>query len=146
MFELGISYRSGLLVLDAAGQLADAHTLRFASRSLAHPLRTHAVQRGKKRQRRELETQESQVSNIFERFSSEECRLAQADLHKADVSSLHPPDDENTLIHKLIGQYLAHEGYVETSKAFAADIRDQAAAPAGTGDAAAASDTVDGHE
>lgn len=74
---------------------------------------------------------------------NEECRLAQADLHKADVSSLHPPDDENTLIHKLIGQYLAHEGYVETSKAFAADIRDRAAAPAGAGDAAAASDTVD---
>lgn len=57
----------------------------------------------------------------------EELKLANADLNKADVSSLHPPDDEDTLIHKLVGQYLAHEGYVETSKAFAADIRARAA-------------------
>ncbi|KAI5367460.1 Putative B30.2/SPRY domain, CRA domain, concanavalin A-like lectin/glucanase domain superfamily [Septoria linicola] len=47
------------------------------------------------------------------------------DIDRADVSSLHPPDDENALIHNLIGQYLAHEGYVETAKAFANDVEER---------------------
>ncbi|KAK5171031.1 uncharacterized protein LTR77_004175 [Saxophila tyrrhenica] len=47
------------------------------------------------------------------------------DLDKADVSKLHPPDNEDVLIHNLIGQYLAHEGYVETSKAFSKDVHEQ---------------------
>ncbi|KAK5134671.1 hypothetical protein LTR08_006186 [Meristemomyces frigidus] len=44
---------------------------------------------------------------------------------KSNVGILHPPDDENALIHKLVGQYLAHEGYVETAKAFARDVHEQ---------------------
>ena len=72
----------------------------------------------------------------IEGMMNEEWKLANADLNKADVASLHPPDDESILIHKLIGQYLAHEGYVETSKAFAADIRDRAA-PSDASDALA---------
>lgn len=47
------------------------------------------------------------------------------EVNKATPSSLHPPDDEDSLIQELIGQYLAHEGYVETTKAFADDIADQ---------------------
>ncbi|EMC99168.1 hypothetical protein BAUCODRAFT_64942 [Baudoinia panamericana UAMH 10762] len=43
-------------------------------------------------------------------------------IRRADVSTLRPPDDESTLVHKLISQYLAHEGYVETAKAFAQDV------------------------
>lgn len=57
---------------------------------------------------------------------AEERRHVRNQLNQADVSQLHPPDDENALIQKLVGQYLAHEGYVETSKAFAADVRDRA--------------------
>lgn len=57
---------------------------------------------------------------------AEERRHVRNQLNQADVTSLHPPDDENALIQKLVGQYLAHEGYVETSKAFAADVRDRA--------------------
>lgn len=48
-----------------------------------------------------------------------------ADIDQTDVSHLHSPDDEHALIHNLIGQYLAHEGYVETAKAFAEDIEQQ---------------------
>jgi hypothetical protein len=51
--------------------------------------------------------------------------LVKRDLVKADLSSLHPPDDEKALIHNLIGQYLAHEGYVETAKAFSRDVHEQ---------------------
>jgi hypothetical protein len=57
---------------------------------------------------------------------AEERKRVRDQLNQADVSLLHPPDDENTLIQKLVGQYLAHEGYVETSKAFASDVRDRA--------------------
>lgn len=56
----------------------------------------------------------------------EERRHVRKQLNQADVKQLHPPDDENALIQKLVGQYLAHEGYVETSKAFAADVRNRA--------------------
>jgi Ran-binding protein 9/10 len=45
-----------------------------------------------------------------------------SEIRKTDVSALHPPDDENTLIQKLVAQYLQHEGYVETAKAFNRDV------------------------
>lgn len=64
---------------------------------------------------------------------AEERRHIRKQINLADVSSLHPPDDENTLIQKLVSQYLAHEGYVETSKAFAADVRHRAESFATTG-------------
>ncbi|KXT00316.1 hypothetical protein AC578_6463 [Pseudocercospora eumusae] len=48
-----------------------------------------------------------------------------ADIAKADVSNLHPPDDERALVNSLIGQYLAHEGYVETVKAFSRDVQER---------------------
>jgi hypothetical protein len=57
---------------------------------------------------------------------AEERRLVRGQINTTNVATLHPPDDENALIQKLVAQYLAHEGYVETSKAFAADVRDRA--------------------
>lgn len=47
-----------------------------------------------------------------------------AEIGKTDVSSLNPPDDESSLIQNLVAQYLAHEGYVETAKAFANDVHE----------------------
>jgi hypothetical protein len=35
---------------------------------------------------------------------------------------------EDTLIHRLVGQYLAHDGYVETARAFSDEIVDEARA------------------
>lgn len=61
----------------------------------------------------------------IDRMVEQERLAIMSEIEKADLSSLHPPDDENALIHKLIGQYLAHEGYVETAKAFAKDVHDQ---------------------
>ena len=48
-----------------------------------------------------------------------------AEIDQTDVSYLHSPQNEHSLIHSLIGQYLAHEGYVETAKAFAKDVEEQ---------------------
>lgn len=48
-----------------------------------------------------------------------------SEINKTDVSNLHPPDDEKALIHNLVGQYLAHEGYVETARAFTKDVQER---------------------
>lgn len=61
----------------------------------------------------------------IDRMMEQERRAILGEIAKADVKDLHPPDDENALIHNLIGQYLAHEGYVETAKAFTKDIQEQ---------------------
>ena len=47
------------------------------------------------------------------------------EIEKTSVAELHPPDDESALIHNLIGQYLAHEGYVETARAFGRDVQER---------------------
>lgn len=36
---------------------------------------------------------------------------------------LNPPMDESTLVQELVAHFLAHEGYVETAKAFAEEVR-----------------------
>lgn len=59
----------------------------------------------------------------IDRLMLEERRLVAAEIAKADASSLRKSDNEDSLIHNLVGQYLAHEGYVETSKAFYRDVR-----------------------
>ena len=38
------------------------------------------------------------------------------------VTSLQPPLTESQLTHRLIAQYLAHDGYVETARAFASEV------------------------
>ena len=61
----------------------------------------------------------------IDRMMEDERHAIFCEVLMANPSSLHPPDDEDFLIHKLVGQYLAHEGYVETAKAFAQDVHDQ---------------------
>lgn len=55
-------------------------------------------------------------------YMAEERKKVFAMMETADVSTLHPPDDKDTLVQKLIGQYLIHEGYVGTARAFAEDL------------------------
>jgi hypothetical protein len=59
----------------------------------------------------------------IDRMVDQERESTLASIGKTSVSGLHPPDDESALIHNLIGQYLAHEGYVETAKAFMNDVQ-----------------------
>lgn len=58
-----------------------------------------------------------------------EKEIIQAEINKTSVSSLEPnlqpPLDETALIHELIAQYLAHDGYVETARAFAEEVREE---------------------
>lgn len=61
----------------------------------------------------------------IDRMVEQERQIILSDISKADVSMLHPPDNENELIHNLVGQYLAHEGYVETARAFTKDVHER---------------------
>ncbi|MCJ1309478.1 hypothetical protein MMC25_003138 [Agyrium rufum] len=47
------------------------------------------------------------------------------DINHADVSLLHPPLKEDALVKELVAQYLAHEGYVETAKAFSTEVHSE---------------------
>ncbi|KAF1813678.1 SPRY-domain-containing protein [Eremomyces bilateralis CBS 781.70] len=57
-----------------------------------------------------------------------ERRHIQEEINKTSVERLNPPLGEDALIHQLVAQYLAHDGYVETAKAFAAEVRTESQA------------------
>ena len=57
------------------------------------------------------------------------------------VNNLHPPLDEHNLIQELVAHFLAHDGYVETAKAFASERKAQLAA-LGNESSASANDFV----
>lgn len=63
----------------------------------------------------------------------------QREISHSSVASLKPGADETSLIHELIAQYLAHDGYVETARAFAAEVREESHALA-TGGTSTAKD------
>ncbi|KAI9695146.1 MAG: hypothetical protein M1820_008852 [Bogoriella megaspora] len=53
--------------------------------------------------------------------------LIQAEINQAEASSLHKRLDEKSLIQDLVAQYLAHDGYVETVRAFAQEVHSESA-------------------
>ena len=61
----------------------------------------------------------------IDRMMEEERSAIFGEVLMQDPKILHPPDEEDVLIHKLVSQYLAHEGYVETARSFAQDVHDQ---------------------
>lgn len=44
------------------------------------------------------------------------------------MARLHPTADENILLKELVAQFLVHDGYIETAKAFAAEVQTETAA------------------
>lgn len=58
--------------------------------------------------------------------------LVQAEIGRTNVPTKthrnRTPLDETAQIHLLVGQYLAHDGYVETARAFAEDVIEEARA------------------
>jgi Ran-binding protein 9/10 len=61
------------------------------------------------------------VFDINEKMNREERQIyAEISRHKAD--KLVPGLNEDSLIHKLVLQYLSHDGYVETAAAFAQEV------------------------
>lgn len=56
-----------------------------------------------------------------------------AKINQFPTANLHPPLDESALIQALVSSYLAHDGYVDTARAFAEDVQKEARALATTG-------------
>ncbi|DAA79787.1 TPA_exp: putative Ran-binding protein (RanBP10) [Trichophyton benhamiae CBS 112371] len=49
----------------------------------------------------------------------------QQNIQRTDLSTLHPTLDESEFMQKLVAQFLAHDGYVETAKIFAQEVQDE---------------------
>ncbi|KAG9986504.1 SPRY-domain-containing protein, partial [Aureobasidium melanogenum] len=48
-----------------------------------------------------------------------------ADINKTSADTLETARDETMLVQELVAQYLAHDGYVETARAFNREVRDE---------------------
>jgi hypothetical protein len=48
-----------------------------------------------------------------------------ADINKTSADTLESARDETMLVQELVAQYLAHDGYVETARAFNREVRDE---------------------
>lgn len=46
----------------------------------------------------------------------------QSEINATPTANLQPPLDESTLLQELVAQFLAHDGYVETARAFAEEV------------------------
>ncbi|KAK5228214.1 hypothetical protein LTR47_000459 [Exophiala xenobiotica] len=62
------------------------------------------------------------VFDIDDKMETEKSSVAK-DIAKAKPSSLQEHRDESSLVQELVMQFLAHDGYVETAKAFAEEIQ-----------------------
>lgn len=70
----------------------------------------------------------------IDRMVQDEKTAIQAEVARSK-SAFNLLSDETDLIHQLVTQYLAHDGYVETARAFADEIVDEARALANDNDA-----------
>lgn len=61
----------------------------------------------------------------IDRMMEDERATVYGEVLMSNPNTLHPPDEEDALIHRLVSQYLVHEGYVETARSFAKDVHDQ---------------------
>ncbi|KAF2668493.1 SPRY-domain-containing protein [Microthyrium microscopicum] len=61
------------------------------------------------------------IFDIDEYYNKEKA-VVMDEVKKANTANLAPPLTEHELIHKLIQQYLSHDGYTETAKAFANEV------------------------
>lgn len=52
----------------------------------------------------------------------------QSEINSTSTDSLQPGLDESSLLQELVAQFLAHDGYVETARAFAEEVATEAAA------------------
>lgn len=48
------------------------------------------------------------------------------------MAKLHSTSDDSVLMKELVAQYLIHDGYIETAKAFAAEVQVETTALGGT--------------
>ncbi|KAI9842560.1 MAG: hypothetical protein M1837_007073 [Sclerophora amabilis] len=57
-----------------------------------------------------------------------EKRIVESDINTTSTASLYPPLDETSLVQALVAQFLAHDGYIETARAFSEEVRAESTA------------------
>lgn len=57
------------------------------------------------------------------KLSQRERAFIRREITSTSLSRLYPPLNENALIKELVAQFLAHDGYVETARAFAEEVQ-----------------------
>lgn len=50
------------------------------------------------------------------------------EISTTSISSLHTHRDETSFLKELVAQFLAHDGFVETARIFAQEVRDESRA------------------
>lgn len=61
-------------------------------------------------------------------ISQHERASIQSQINATSTDSLQPPLDQSALLQELVAQFLAHDGYVETARAFAEEVAVETAA------------------
>ena len=61
--------------------------------------------------------------------------IIEEEINNTTVTSLYPPLDETSLVQALVAHYLAHDGYIETARAFSEEVRNGSKALESGGDA-----------
>lgn len=61
-------------------------------------------------------------------FSQKEQFAIQSEIRLTSTTNLQPPLDESSLLQELVAQFLAHDGYVETARAFSEEVAAESAA------------------
>jgi hypothetical protein len=61
-------------------------------------------------------------------ISQKEKMSIRKDISSTDTSNLHPQHNEEELIQELVAQFLAHDGYVETARAFTREVKEESRA------------------
>lgn len=51
-----------------------------------------------------------------------------SEIGSTSTANIQPPLDETSLLQELVAQFLAHDGYVETARAFAEEVTTESAA------------------
>ncbi|KAI9758716.1 MAG: hypothetical protein M4579_002891 [Chaenotheca gracillima] len=52
-----------------------------------------------------------------------EKQAIQAEINATSTANLYPPLDETSLVQALVAHFLAHDGYIETARAFSSEVR-----------------------
>ncbi|KEQ76075.1 SPRY-domain-containing protein [Aureobasidium namibiae CBS 147.97] len=64
------------------------------------------------------------IDSMMEAIQKQRNRV-KADINKTSADTLESARDETMLVQELVAQYLAHDGYVETARAFNREVRDE---------------------
>lgn len=67
------------------------------------------------------------IFDIDGMMAREHMKVAE-EINATEVKFLHPPLDEDLLLQELVAHFLAHDGYVETAKAFASEVKAESVA------------------